>query len=121
MTDWRTIPLERVNWRVSATTRNAMALFTHSKPPRDPKYPAGHEWAGMTLGQLADLGERKWARATNVGPKAVEAIKEIIDRAATGEDVTVGVDGDDIGPYKPQPWPREPAAGLAPEVKADAR
>ena len=104
---WRTTPLDRVNWRITASSRNAMVLFAHSVPPRDPKYPDGHEWAGMTLGELADLGERKWARATNVGVKAVAAIKEMIDRAASGEDVTVGIDGDS---YQPQPWPREPGS-----------
>ena len=101
---WRSIPLDRVNWRIAASSRNAMVLFAHSVPPRDPKYPAGHEWAGMTLGELADLGERKWWRTTNVGVKAVAAIKELIDRAAAGEDVTIGIDGDS---YVPQPWPRE--------------
>lgn len=100
---WRDIPLDRVNWRIAASTRNALVLFAHSKPPRDPKYPAGHEWAGMTLGQLADLGEHKWARTLNVGAKATAAIKEMIDRAAAGEDVTAGVDGDS---YIPRPWPR---------------
>ena len=39
---WRSIPLDRVNWRIAATSRNAMVLFAHSVPPRDPKYPAGH-------------------------------------------------------------------------------
>jgi hypothetical protein len=107
MSDWRTIPLDRVNWRITASSRNAMVLFAHSTPPRDPKYPAGHEWAGMTLGELADMGERKWWRTTNVGVKAVAAIKELIDRAAAGEDVTVGIDGDS---YQPQPWPRKPPA-----------
>ena len=105
--DWRSIPLDRVNWRIAATSRNAMVLFAHSVPPRDPKWPEGHEWAGKTLGQLADLGERRWAGTLNVGVKAVAAIKELIDRAAAGEDVTAGVDGDDIGPYRPQPWPRK--------------
>ena len=103
MSDWRAIQLDRVNWRITASSRNAMVLFAHSKPPRDPKYPDGHEWAGMTLGELADMGERKWWRTANVGVKAVAAIKELIDRAAAGEDVTVGIDGDS---YQPQPWPR---------------
>ena len=102
---WRLIPLDRVNWRITASPRNALVLFAHSKPPRDPAWPEGHAWAGMTLGQLADLGERKWWRTTNVGVKAVAAIKELIDRAAAGEDVTVGIDGDS---YQPQPWPSEP-------------
>ena len=102
---WRLIPLDRVNWRITASPRNALVLFAHSKPPRDPAWPEGHAWAGMTLGQLADLGERKWARTLNVGAKAMAAIREMIDRAAAGEDVTVGIDGDS---YQPQPWPRQP-------------
>ena len=101
---WRLIPLDRVNWRNTASPRNALVLFAHSKPPRDPAWPEGHAWAGMTLGQLADLGERKWARTLNVGAKAMAAISEMIDRAAAGEDVTVGIDGDS---YQPQPWPRK--------------
>ena len=106
---WRELPLDRINWRITASPRNAMVLFAHSKPPHDPKWPEGHEWAGMTLGQLADMGERRWSRALNVGVKAAASIKELIDRAASGEDVTLGVAGDDIGPYRPQPWPKRDA------------
>ena len=102
---WRSIPLDRVNWRLAASSRNAMVLFAHSVPPHDPTYSESHEWAGMTLGELANLGERKWSRTLNVGVKAVAAIKELIDRAAAGEDVTIGIDGDS---YQPQPWPRQP-------------
>ena len=36
-------------------------------------------------------------------PRAFDAL--IVDRAAAGEDVTVGIDGDS---YQPQPWPRQP-------------
>ena len=105
---WRSIPLDRVNWRLAASSRNAMVLFAHSVPPRDPKYPSGHEWAGMTLGELADLGERKWWRTTNVGVKAVAAIKELIDRAAAGENVLLT--GSGAHSYVPQPWPRQPGS-----------
>ena len=33
---WRSIPLDRVNWRLAASSRNAMVLFAHSVPPHDP-------------------------------------------------------------------------------------
>ena len=51
-----------------------------------------------------DMGEREWLRATGVGVVAVRVIKEIIDRAAAGENVTTARTG--THSYVPQPWPR---------------
>lgn len=107
MSDWRAIPLIEVNWSITDCTGHVCnTLFNHSRPPHDPKFPQGHEWAGLTLGDLADMGEREWLRAAGVGPAAVATIKEVIDRAAAGGNVK----RNDTGkrPYTPQPWPRKP-------------
>lgn len=102
---WRGIPLEEVDWKLTGCTGHVgSTLFNHSRPPHDPRWPQGHEWVGLTLGDLADMGERKWLRATGVGAVAVLVIKEIIDRAAAGERVTTAEAG--LHSYVPQPWPR---------------
>ena len=102
---WRSIPLIEIDWGITGCTGHIRStLFNHSREPHDPRWPQGHQWAGLTLGELADMGEREWLRATFVGVLTVGVIKELIDRAAAGEDVTVGIDGDS---YQPQPWPRQ--------------
>ena len=104
---WRSIPLIDVDWGVTGCTGHIRStLFNHSNPPRDPAWPQGHEWADRILGELADMGEREWLRATGVGVVAVRVIKEIIDRAAAGENVLLTGSGAHL--YVPQPWPREP-------------
>ena len=104
---WRSIPLIDVDWGVTGCTGHIRStLFSHSDPPRDPAWPQGHEWVGLTLGNLADMGECEWLRATGVGVVAVRVIKEIIDRAAAGENVLLT--GSGALSYVPQPWPRQP-------------
>ena len=103
--DWRAIPLIEVDWQITGCTGHVCStLFNHSRPPHDPRWPEGHEWTSLTLGDLADMGEREWLRATSVGAVTVSTIKEIIDRAAAGEDVTVKDAG--THSYTPRPWPR---------------
>lgn len=102
---WRSIPLIEIDWGITGCTGHIRStLFSHSNPPRDPRWPQGHEWVGLTLGNLADMGEREWLRATGVGVVAVRVIKEIIDRAAAGENVTTA--GTGTHSYVPQPWTR---------------
>jgi hypothetical protein len=102
---WREIPLIEIDWGIIGFTGHTRStLFDHSNPPRDPAWPQRHEWCGKTLGDLADMGEQQWLRAAGVGVVAVRAIKEIIDRAAAGENVTK--QGTGAHPYVPRPWPR---------------
>ena len=104
---WRSIPLIDVDWGITGCTGHIRStLFSHSNPPRDPAWPQGHEWVGKTLGDLAEMGEREWLRAPGVGVVAVRVIKEIIDRAAAGENVLLT--GPGAPAYLPQPWPRQP-------------
>ena len=104
---WRSIPLIDVDWGVTGCTGHIRrTLFNHSNPPQDPAWPHGHDWCGTTLGDLTDMGEREWLRATGVGVVAVAVIKEIIDRAASGENVLLT--GPGTHSYVPQPWPRQP-------------
>jgi len=103
---WREIPLVDINWKLTGCTGHvASHLYSHSREPHDPRWPQGHQWAGWTLGELADMGEREWVRASGIGTVAVAVIKEVIDRAAAGEDVTKA--GTEAHSYQPQPWPRE--------------
>ena len=102
---WREIPLLDVDWDITGCTGHVSStLFNQSCPARDPLFQESHEWAGLTLGSLADMGERQWLRTTGVGVVAVRAIKEIIDRAAAGESVTK--QGTGAHSYTPQPWPK---------------
>jgi len=102
---WREIPLANIDWDLTGCTGHvANNLYNHSIKPPDPRWPQGHLWAGKTLGDLADMGERQWLRAPGVGVVAVQTIKQIIDRAAAGENVTKAAAGGNA--YMPQPWPR---------------
>ena len=105
---WRSIPLEQINWHIGnaciALTRGpAHVLFRHCVKSGDGAHQIG-DWHGWTLGQLADAGEPNWVRCSGVGRVGVLIIKEIIDRAAAGENVTMSVVG--THSYAPQPWPR---------------
>ena len=103
---WRSIPVIEIDWGITGCTGHTRStLFGHSNPPRDPAWPQGHEWVGKTLGDLAEMGEREWLRALGVGVVAVRVIKEIIDRAAAGENVLLT--GPGTHAYLPQPWPRQ--------------
>ena len=105
MTEWREIPLVDIDWDLTGCSGHvANNLGNHSREPHDPRWPQGHQWAGQTLGDLADMGEREWLRASGIGKVAVTIIKEVIDRAAAGENVTKPEPG--AHSYVPQPWPR---------------
>lgn len=61
--------------------------------------PTFGKWPDKTLGDVADMGERRWRiDVENAGPKTVELIKLIIDYAAAGRDVTRPKDA-----YEPRP------------------
>lgn len=108
---WREIPLEQIDWdipSVGKTRGPAHVLFRHCVKTGDGPHEIG-DWHGWTLGKLADVGEFKWARSSGVGRVGVLIIKEIIDRAAAGENVTMNDHG--AHSYVPQPWPRTPTDG----------
>ena len=109
---WRGIPLEQVDWdipRVIKTRASAQVLFRHCNKVGDGPFQQG-DWHGWTLGQLADAGEPNWVRRSGIGRVGVLIIKEIIDRAAAGENVKINEAG--AHPYVPQPWPRTPTEGV---------
>ena len=103
--NWRDIPARTVDWSIVQRGNFRSVLWNLSRPLPD-QYQNGGAWRDLTLGQIADMGERRWRREPGVGDVTVLAIKELIDRAAAGEDVTeCAVSGE---PYTPQPWPRQP-------------
>lgn len=97
MTDWRSIPLRRVDWnRCGVSRRAAHAIhwmcrsLRGQQPPENPESLKMGAWGGMTLGELADRGERWWWRCGYlVGPKGQEVIRRTIDMAAAGDCVTL--------------------------------
>ena len=80
--DWRSIPARVIDWRgqhqLYGRCVYALSLAVREKEP----------WHSLTLGQIADMGERQWRRVNGVGDKGVEAIKDVIDRAAEGKNIT---------------------------------
>lgn len=96
---WRDIPLPEINWEVPlGRCRSANHLRASCRIPREGDGSSWNKqrWSGMTLGELADKGERWWqsyaAGGVNIGPKAVELIKLTIDMAASGKDVRMAID-----------------------------
>ena len=103
--NWREIPVSTVDWFLVQRGNFRGVLWNLSRRIPD-EYQGGGAWRDLTLGQLADMGEPKWRREPGVGDVTVRAIKELIDRAAAGDDVTEH--GASNTPYTPQPWPRQP-------------
>jgi hypothetical protein len=89
MTDWRDIPLCDIDWRRVIRRGHVAGKLTWLCYEPRTAHPVANrgEWAKMTLGELANMGERWWQRYPGIGAVATEAIKDVIDRAATGENV----------------------------------
>ena len=85
---WREIPLCEIDWRrVIGRSHVAGKLTWLCYPPNKTGIMDRGEWADMTLGELANMGERWWQRFSGIGEVATECIKDVIDRAAEGEDL----------------------------------
>ena len=86
--DWRSIPAAAVDWELNPiSTRGGgyVRMMCNHIYWRSDKHPTGcGGWKDMTLGDIADLGEKYWLRCTNIGPKVVLVIKWILDEAASG-------------------------------------
>ena len=86
--NWREIPLCEIDWRrVIRRGHVAGKLTWLCYPPKKTGIMDRGEWADMTLGELANMGEIWWQRFSGIGKVATECIKEVIDRAAEGEDL----------------------------------
>lgn len=98
--DWRGIPLAEVNWSLACTESPKVRHLLFRQCRTSPL--TGEErWSSMTLGDLADKGDRWWVRSVRygLGEKGVAAIKRLIDMAAAGLDVC----GRECSAYVPQP------------------
>ena len=91
MTNWREIPLCEIDWRRVIRRGHVAGKLTWLCYPEKSDTARGiahrGEWAGMTLGELANMGERWWQRFPGIGEVATDCIKDVIDRAAEGEDL----------------------------------
>lgn len=83
---WRDIPASDVEWRIGTDRGRPTPRAIYRLCAR------GHdgEWADITLGQLADMGEYSWLRTPGIGGLSVTIIKAVIDMAAEGKHVTRG-------------------------------
>jgi len=88
MTDPRDIPMADIDWQtlMAVMGRSVRPLWRLSEklpdqPARD--YCRGC-WDGLTLGQVADKGEREIRRHNGVGPTTIARLREIIDMARAG-------------------------------------
>lgn len=89
MTDWREIPVQRIDWRAlhRSMGRTIHPLRRLCTPPVDGRRPTElgtGSWAELTLGAVADLGARQIMRHIDVGPKVLATLQRIIDMAADG-------------------------------------
>lgn len=90
MSEWRDIRADAIAWdrnpiSVLAGHKCRMmcnAIFLNHQVGSQYRNRDCGGWSDLTLGQIADLGEREWLRCTNIGPTAVKVIKWIIDAAA---------------------------------------
>jgi len=105
MPDPRHIPMADIDWRtlMADMGRSVRPLWRLSEklpdqPARD--YCRGG-WDGLTLGQVADKGEREIRRHNGVGPTTIARLREIIDMARAG---TLPLKG---GPASDTLWPAD--------------
>lgn len=96
MIDWEKNPISSragnwVRWSCSDEWKTSRWNFERDKTP----VPGGRGyWCEMTLGQIADNGERWWIRnGTHIGPKGCQVIRWIIDEAAEGRCPMIGGKG----------------------------
>lgn len=100
-TDWRSIKCATIQWHsVPGISRRIAWMLLRQCRPATQYDPEGCErWHDLTLGQLADMGERAWrSSGYGFGPTTLEGIKLAIDHAAAGVDITRPADA-----YKPRP------------------
>ena len=89
--NWRDIRCADVDWgvawvRTGSEAKIRYAIMRMCRP--ESRHFAAGEWHHLTLGELADRGEREWRSVGGIGHKAVDLIKATIDRAAEGKPVT---------------------------------
>lgn len=80
---WRDINCRVVDW-IGLNDHSCRAARTVSRLCRTEHDP----WWSLSLGDVADMGERRWRHMPFIGDKAVLVIKRTIDLAAEGEMVT---------------------------------
>lgn len=88
MTDWRSIPVKDIDWRMlhARFGRTAHALRRLCLPRFNNQPPVSFgsgSWSEMSLGAVADMGARQIMRHHDVGPKVLATLQAIIDLAAS--------------------------------------
>lgn len=103
---WREIRCAEVEWHAipGASKRVGWLLLRQCSPPTEYDDKNVERWHELTLGRLADLGERWWRHSAGMGfgTEASKAVKLAIDHAAAGFDVTRKADA-----YTPRPIQHE--------------
>jgi hypothetical protein len=100
---WRSILARDVAWRENPISQRAGGAISHMCFGRwakmhegdpDAEYKGG-AWADKTLGDIADMGVRRWKQCIGIGDQCASVIKWAIDRAAEGKcPMLVGIASD---------------------------
>ena len=112
--DWRNIPCSLVDWHCLSSINRRTALLIERQCSEPTKYTREHypeeaegRWTSLTLGELADRGEKWWVRrGERIGKACVDAIKSMIDHAAAGYEIRK--DHHSTQAYQPRPIPAPP-------------
>jgi hypothetical protein len=104
--DWRSIRADSVDWEMNPISKRAGG-YVRMMCNDIFKWKGSHgvgcgDWSELTLGDIADLGERHWLRCTNIGPLGVKVIKWGIDQAAIGRHPVLATKGKAVDAYEPQ-------------------
>lgn len=101
MSDWRSIKCRDVDWYACGVSRRAAHIVSRmcstwceTSPfefeRKEPKLGQSGSWRNLTLGELADNGERWWRRnGRDIGEMSKEVIRRTIDMAAESKTVTL--------------------------------
>jgi len=90
--NWRTIRMDEIDWRavqsmpeIGGHAGGALRRLSVGYPSvaAEPYWPGC--WQNLTLGDVADLGERDLLRHSGFGKKTLAALRRVIDMAASGK------------------------------------
>jgi len=97
MENWREIKAAVVDWEINPISKRGggyVRMMCSEMFWCELSHPTScGAWSNLTLGCIADLGEKHWLRCRNIGPKVVMVIKWILDESASGRCPFLGAKG----------------------------
>lgn len=89
---WRDIPMRDINWVTLKPTFGAsvyrLRKLCEPMPDRPYRRYASGSWAGLTMGQIADMDRVELMRHDGIGPGTLQILDEVMTMARVGLPIT---------------------------------